>query len=75
MSKTIEAQIECPFYIQENTNTITCEGLFENTSCTHKFKTNKEKKKHEKTICSENHGKKCFHHRMLSTLYERGQKK
>ena len=74
MSKTIEAQIECPFYIQEKTNTIICEGLFENTSCIHKFKSNTEKRKHENQFCIHNQGKSCPHHRMLSTLYERGEK-
>ena len=42
MSKFIEGQIECPFYIKEGTAFITCEGILEKTSTTHRFKNNKE---------------------------------
>ena len=72
MSKFIEEQIECPFYIKEGTGFITCEGILEKTSTTHRFKNNKEKTDYEQRCCCVNGGKKCSHYRNLSVLYERG---
>ncbi len=72
MSKHIEASIECPFYISEGDRFIECEGAIKGTNCVHNFTNNKEKRKHEMLICSSNCGKKCYHYRTLSVMYERG---
>ena len=74
MSKSIEASIECPFYREEKSFAIICEGLFENTVCIHKFKTTIAKRKHEKQFCTQKQGKNCPHYRRLSIMYERGEK-
>ena len=72
MSKQIESAIECPFYIKEGDKFIACEGSVKGTFCVHKFSSNEEKEKHEAYICSKNCGKKCYHYRTLSIMYERG---
>ncbi len=72
MSKTIEGIIECPFYIKEGESFITCEGLLENSTATHRFFSNNEKRCHEFEYCAVNGGKKCPHFRNVSLLYERG---
>ncbi len=72
MSKQIESTIECPFYIKEDNISITCEGAIKGTNCVHTFNTKEEKVKHETNVCSYNCGKKCFHYRTLSIMYERG---
>lgn len=72
MSKTIESIIECPFYLKEGEKFISCEGVLDNTSSTHRFNSNDEKKKYEFSVCCVNGGKKCKHHRAVSVLYERG---
>ncbi len=75
MSKSIEGIIECPFYLKEGELFITCEGVLENTSTTHRFKTNDEKLCYERNVCSVCGGKKCQHYRNVSLLYERGIRK
>ena len=72
MSKSIEGIIECPFYIKEGTGFITCEGILEKTSTTHRFKSKDEKISYEQRCCCVNGGRKCPHYRSLSVLYERG---
>ena len=72
MSKSIEEIIECPFYIKEGTGFITCEGVLEKTSATHRFKNNEDKINYEHRFCCANGGRKCSHFRNLSVLYERG---
>lgn len=64
MSKTIEAQIECPFYLHEGNAYITCEGI--NTK-KHKmpFGSDLEKERYEREVCSVNCGKKCWYHKMV----------
>ena len=72
MPKSIEALIECPFYIKEGESFITCEGVFNGTKCTHRFANDKDKQGYEKNVCSVNCGKSCVHHKNISSLYERG---
>ncbi len=74
MSKSIEGIIECPFYIKEGERFITCEGLFPESSVTHRFSDNNLKKIHEFEFCCVNGGKKCSHFRNVSLLYERGKR-
>lgn len=75
MSKFIESQIECPFYVKEGERFISCEGLLENTSVTtHRFKSDAEKRNHQLSVCCSNSGKKCPHYRNISLLYERGER-
>ena len=72
MSKKIESNIECPFYLKEGDKFISCEGVLKGTRCVHKFPSNNEKKNYELNVCSVNCGKKCHHYRTVATLYERG---
>ncbi len=70
MSKSIEATIECPFYVEEGTEFIKCEGLLPKTVCIHQFVNSKEKREYEKNVCSVNSGKKCKHYRNVHILYD-----
>lgn len=72
MSKKIESNIECPFYLKEGDKFIACEGVLKGTRCVHKFSSNVEKRDYENNVCSVNCGKKCYHYRAVATLYERG---
>ncbi len=72
MSKQIEASIECPFYLDEGDCFIQCEGAIKGTNCVHNFQSNKEKRSHQINICGKNCGKKCYHYRTISIMYERG---
>jgi hypothetical protein len=72
MSKKIESNIQCPFYLKEGDKFIACEGVLKGTRCVHKFNSNDEKRYHENNVCSINCGKKCQHYRTVSVLYERG---
>lgn len=74
MSKFIEGMIECPFYLKEGENFISCEGIIAGSECLHKFKNEFLKRDYEIDICSSNGGKKCQYHKTLSLLYERGLK-
>ena len=72
MSKVIEGIIECPFYIKEGSGFITCEGVLEKTSATHRFNSNDDKISFEQRCCCVNGGRNCIHYRNVSLLYERG---
>lgn len=72
MSKMIESLIECPFYLKEGERFINCEGLFEDTTVTHKFSTENKKREYEYKVCCANGGRKCPHFKNVSLLYERG---
>jgi hypothetical protein len=70
MSKSFEARIECPFYFEEEDNYIKCEGIINNSLCTHEFPNRETKKEYIANVCSVNCGKKCLHYRNLHTLYD-----
>jgi hypothetical protein len=72
MSKSIEGAIECPFYLEEGKGFIKCEGVLQDTVCTHSFNTDVEKRKFEISVCSVFGGKRCSHHRAVATLYDKG---
>lgn len=72
MSNTLEAAVECPFYITNKTNQIYCEGPIANTENRFVFKSMKAKSDYIKNVCSANQGKKCLHYRAMMILYERG---
>ena len=71
-SSSIDAIIECPFFVFQEKNYITCESYIPNT--THKlyFRRLDDQRNHITKVCSCNQGKKCLHYRIMSTLYERG---
>lgn len=71
MSKSIEGAIQCPFYIEEGEGFIKCEDLIPETTCTHQFRDNKSKQNYERTCCSVNCGRSCYHYRTLQISYER----
>lgn len=75
MSKSIEALIECPFYIKENRTCIVCEGSIKNTIAIHEFRTDYEKQNYQVYVCGENQGEKCPHRQILMKLYEEGVRK
>ena len=70
MSKNIEADIQCPFYLEAGDKFIKCEGNVKGTVCVHSFLDNIKKQNHEKGVCSVNCGKKCSHYRSVSLMYE-----
>lgn len=72
MSKSIEATIECPFYLEEGNNFIKCEGMLDKTTTTHTFNNNSDKRNFETTMCGVSGGRKCPHHRAVAILYDRG---
>ncbi len=72
MSKYLDSIVECPFYVEEGSCSITCEGLIQGAESTHIFKNNSMKVEHIVNVCGKNCGKSCYHYRMLSQLYERG---
>lgn len=73
MSKTIEAMIECPFYVKEGERFIRCEGSVKGTECIHRFITDSQKVRHEENFCSKFGGRNCPHHRVVAVLYERNE--
>lgn len=72
MSKLIEGQIECPFYIKEGDAFIACEGIVDGTTSVHRFKNNIKKAEYENKVCSCNGGRGCLHYRTVHTLYDKG---
>lgn len=74
MSKYIEGEIECPFYIEEGKDFITCEGLVSRMNCKHSFPTCAEKREFESKFCSVKGGRSCPHYRAVAILYETGKR-
>lgn len=72
MKKSIEGKIECPFYVREGKEFISCEGVINGTTCVHRFLSEKNKIKYENGVCSVKGGRNCQHFRTVSILYERG---
>ena len=72
MSKSIEAAIQCPFYLEEGKEFIKCEGVFDNTTTTHTFNNDKNKKLYQQDKCCNFNGRNCPHHRAVAILYDRG---
>ncbi len=72
MSKMIESMIECPFNVKEVAGFISCEGVLDNSTITHKLETYIQKRNYEYTVCCVNGGRRCSHFKNVSLLYERG---
>lgn len=72
MSKWIEGQIECPFYIKEGERFIVCEGVIDGTQTVQRFKTINEKQKYEIKACSCKGGRSCPHYKSVYSLYDKG---
>lgn len=72
MPKTIEGQIECPFYLAEGKSFISCEGILNGTKSIHRFESDKDKVGYENNVCCINGGKACPHYKIINSLYERG---
>ncbi|MBS6474542.1 MAG: hypothetical protein KH354_00925 [Clostridiales bacterium] len=51
MNKTANADTVCPFYVSENANKISCEGLVLGTVCVTAFRTNIDKAMHQDMYC------------------------
>ena len=59
-NKTVEAQIKCPFYVQEKGDIIACEGYIKNTCMITRFPGAAEKKAHLRANCFLENGGTCF---------------
>lgn len=68
----INALIECPFFIEQELNYITCESPIKCTKNKFVFSSKRDKDNHIKKVCCVNGGKKCLHYRTMMILYERG---
>ena len=51
MNKTANAATVCPFYVSENANKISCEGLVLGTVCVTTFRTFAAKAHHQEMYC------------------------
>ena len=51
MNKTANAATVCPFYVSENANKISCEGLVLGTVCVTAFRTGIDKAMHQDMYC------------------------
>lgn len=51
-NKTIDALVFCPFYVCESRCCITCEGILEDCSLTHRFRNERLKHVHEYDFCT-----------------------
>ena len=71
-NSSIDAHIECPFFIKQDKNYITCESYIPKAENKLYFKRLDEQRKYIAKVCSCNQGKECLHYRIMSTLYERG---
>ena len=74
MSKYIESDIECPFYIKEGDNFIACEGLLNKKACNHTFSSDADKRQYETAFCCVKGGRNCPHYRAVAILYETGKR-
>ena len=70
MGKSIEANIQCPFYVREKDDFIVCEGVIPNTTATHTFSGVRAKSKWEKEICCINGGRNCIYYNAVNQKYE-----
>lgn len=71
MSRTIEANIECPFYVKIQGCKLVCEGLPDGSLRTaHTFADGKALSKWIKENCCCNFGRGCKHHRALMMKYQ-----
>ena len=70
MPKAInEEGIKCPFYIQMDYKTITCEGVTDDCTCVLKFNNHEAKTQHRKIFCSRKY-ENCELYTMLEKKYE-----
>ena len=74
MSKYIEGDIECPFYIKEGDSFIACEGVLNKKACNHTFPTDSDKRQFETDFCCVKGGRNCPHYRAVAILYETGKR-
>lgn len=59
MNESIEAKVECPFYLRSTKRSIVCEGITEQTELTSKFDTEMAKTYHHLDFCSYRTFKNC----------------
>lgn len=69
---SINSLIECPFFIRQELNYITCESPIKRTENRFVFNSRRDKENHIEKVCCANGGKKCLHYRTIMILYERG---
>ncbi len=68
MNISIQARIQCPFFITEKNNILCCEGFVDGTCMTTKFPEIKMKTEHIKNHCFRIDGGKCP---LASNLYSK----
>ena len=72
MPKSIDINVQCPFYKGEGKDYIACEGVINGTVDKHFFKNIKEKGMFENNVCSSECGRRCIHYKRVNELYEKG---
>ncbi len=68
MNISLQANIKCPFFMNESKNLLCCEGFIDGTCMTTKFRTTDDKNEHIHQFCSFIDGGGCY---MASKLYEK----
>lgn len=68
-NKKDDYQAKCPFFKKFYINSITCEGLFDNTTETIAFCKSGDKKLHYEKYCCSNY-QECAKHKLLMQKYE-----
>jgi hypothetical protein len=69
MSLTIEAKIECPFYVRFDGQKLVCEGLSKKVKSTTIFDTPEKALLHVKRYCCYMGGRRCTHNKNLWEWY------
>ena len=72
MSKQIESNIKCPFYISEREVYIKSEGIIPGTTVITSFLNKQVKTSYELAVCSVNNENRCSIYRELECQYDRG---
>ena len=60
---------KCPFYIKEDMNSITCEGLVYNFISTHRFRCRFDKDKQKHIFCNDKFHNCEFYNCLMKTKY------
>lgn len=71
MSNSIQAQIQCPFFVNERNSLLCCEGFIDSTCMTTAFPNTEAKTAYIKTHCFHIDGGGCC---MAKNLYEKYKK-
>ena len=69
-NKPVAALVKCPFFEEENGNTLKCEGYYKNSCMLTRFSNAEAKHAHLKQNCYKETGGSCFMARSLFQKYE-----